>query len=264
MLTWNTKADYDDPQEAAGMTFDGIEDHGTDTLERGYLYGGNTHPLNTNGLVGWWPLHEQSGQANDLSGNDNHGTVSGATQGVSGIGGLTAYDFDGNNDFVDLGGNTFTLSNGDPCTLSIWFQYQSDDNGRIFNLTNQRLALSIGGNNASAGNVNFRGYDGSSYVLQTTQTLTDGNWYHLTGAFDGSTGYLYVDGSQVDSGSFDYNFTNDISSIGGVGHNGSDLVECATCDARIYNRALNNREIHQLYQYGTLGRDLRKFTVNAI
>ena len=30
----------------------------------------------TNGLVGWWPFN---GNANDESGNENHGTVNGAT-----------------------------------------------------------------------------------------------------------------------------------------------------------------------------------------
>jgi hypothetical protein len=49
----------------------------------------------TNGLVGWWPFN---GNANDESGNGNHGTPGlGVTLGSDRYGILnTAYDFNGN------------------------------------------------------------------------------------------------------------------------------------------------------------------------
>ena len=50
--------------------------------------------LPTNGLVGWWPFN---GNANDESGNGNHGTVNGATLTAGRNGNAnSAYDFDGN------------------------------------------------------------------------------------------------------------------------------------------------------------------------
>jgi uncharacterized protein (TIGR02145 family) len=52
----------------------------------------------TNGLVGWWPFN---GNANDESGNGNHGTVNGATLAADRFGNAgKAYSFDGVNDYI--------------------------------------------------------------------------------------------------------------------------------------------------------------------
>jgi hypothetical protein len=48
----------------------------------------------TNGLVGYWPFN---GNANDISGNGNNGTVNGATLTTDRFGNTnSAYSFDGN------------------------------------------------------------------------------------------------------------------------------------------------------------------------
>ena len=48
--------------------------------------------LPANGLVGWWPFN---GNANDESGNNNNGTVNGATLSTDRFGNVgSAYDFD--------------------------------------------------------------------------------------------------------------------------------------------------------------------------
>ena len=71
----------------------------------------------TNGLVGWWPFN---GNANDESGNGNHGTVNGATltsdrfQKIN-----SAYKFDGINDFIKT--LKTNISGTGSRTYSIWF-----------------------------------------------------------------------------------------------------------------------------------------------
>jgi hypothetical protein len=53
----------------------------------------------TNGLVGWWPFN---GNANDESGNGNHGTVNGATLAADRFGNAgKAYSFDGD-DYINI------------------------------------------------------------------------------------------------------------------------------------------------------------------
>ena len=52
----------------------------------------------SNGLAGWWPF---SGNANDVSGNGNNGTVNGATLTTDRFGNPNAaYSFDGINDYI--------------------------------------------------------------------------------------------------------------------------------------------------------------------
>jgi hypothetical protein len=53
-----------------------------------------------NGLVGWWPFN---GNANDESGNGNHGTVNGATLTNDRFGNVNgAYSFNGSNVLIPL------------------------------------------------------------------------------------------------------------------------------------------------------------------
>ncbi len=54
----------------------------------------------TNGLVGWWPF---TGNANDISGNGNNGTVNGATLISDRFSNAnSAYSFDGVSNFIQL------------------------------------------------------------------------------------------------------------------------------------------------------------------
>ncbi|MDP4701084.1 MAG: hypothetical protein NWS66_14145, partial [Saprospiraceae bacterium] len=68
----------------------------------------------TNGLVGWWPFN---GNANDESGNGNHGTVNGATLTSDRFGNAeNAYNFNGTSNYIStkykgiLGSNNRTIS----------------------------------------------------------------------------------------------------------------------------------------------------------
>jgi hypothetical protein len=73
----------------------------------------------TNGLVGWWPFN---GNANDLSGNGNNGTVNGATLTTDRFGNsAAAYSFDGVNDFISIPDNN-SLDFTTTYTISVWVQ----------------------------------------------------------------------------------------------------------------------------------------------
>ncbi|MCE2847262.1 MAG: hypothetical protein LW707_09600, partial [Sphingobacteriales bacterium] len=54
----------------------------------------------TNGLVGWWPFN---GNANDESGNGNHGVVNGAVLTPDRFGfSAKAYSFNGTSNFISI------------------------------------------------------------------------------------------------------------------------------------------------------------------
>ena len=60
----------------------------------------------TQGLVGYWPF---SGNANDLSGNNNNGTVNGATLTTDRFGNAnSAYSFNGINQKITVAHNNLT------------------------------------------------------------------------------------------------------------------------------------------------------------
>jgi len=73
------------------------------------------------GLIGCWLFNEAGGgQAFDLSGNGNTGTLVGDTHFVPGPNG-PALDFDGTGDYVNLGDkDVFSFLNDSPFSLSVW------------------------------------------------------------------------------------------------------------------------------------------------
>ena len=67
-------------------------------------------------LVGYWPF---DGNASDMSGNENHGTVNGATLGADRFGMVgQAYNFDGVDDFIDV--NHMVLNLPSSLSISLW------------------------------------------------------------------------------------------------------------------------------------------------
>ena len=79
----------------------------------------------TSGLVAWYPF---DGNASDMSGNGNDGTVYGATLGEDRNGEVgKAYEFDGLNDYISL--SSFTLSD---FTLSNWILNNNSEDGIIY------------------------------------------------------------------------------------------------------------------------------------
>jgi hypothetical protein len=71
-----------------------------------------------NGLVGWWPFN---GNANDESGNGNHGTVNGATLTTDRFGNVNkAYSFNGINNNIVVA-NSSTL-NPSEISISVWYK----------------------------------------------------------------------------------------------------------------------------------------------
>ncbi|MFB0923855.1 MAG: hypothetical protein QMB65_01015 [Vicingaceae bacterium] len=71
----------------------------------------------TDSLVGWWPFN---GNANDLSGTGNDGTVTGAMLTTDRFGAFdSAYSFDGNGDYIDCG-NDMSVNISSSISFSAW------------------------------------------------------------------------------------------------------------------------------------------------
>ena len=199
----------------------------------------------TNGLVGWWPFN---GNANDESGNGNNGTVNGAT--------LTAdrnefsnsaYNFDGVNDFIQF--NTTNLPNlKSDRTISIWFLKQN--NNSIWTHT----ALSYGSSSKSnaimigVGSNNSIAIQGWEDDISTTQKSSN-NWENITFSISKEIGKVYYNGLLIAN----QNVTtwNTILSVFILGSR-CDLANSyffgKIDDVAIYNRALTDQEIKQLYK----------------
>ncbi len=195
------------------------------------------------GLVAYYPFN---GNAEDESGNGNDGTVNGATLIEDRLGNKgSAYSFDGNDDYIWIG------DKGKPerITISAWFKTTSE-NGLVIRYRLYGYGITLRGNSIhtyiSVDNRNV-------YTLNTSKgNYQDGIWHHVVLSFDGEQANLYVDrllittDKQHDSNSIYYQ-TGGLS-IGRDGDYSSNYFQGDIDDLRIYNRALSESEIQQLYK----------------
>jgi len=209
----------------------------------------------SNDLVGWWPLHEDSGEANDLSGEGNDGTVNGAVQGVAGRSGLTAYSFDGTDDYVDIPDNIGVFSGSEDFTIALWIRPKDLTTDYIRHIHFQGEGKVEIYNSATNGEVTYAvEQDGAGSSRATTASVSTNEWTHLVGTFSsGSSMELYKDGSLADflSHSITSTTQNNVSSRIGSFDGTSYWFDGSIADARVYNRVLSQKEVQALYDQGT-------------
>ena len=209
----------------------------------------------TNGLVGWWGFN---GNAQDGSGNGNHGTVNGAT--------LTTDRFGNQNQSFqfDLDDITTPIYNSqflNDFTISLWViidSYSDSTNNYPTFIWTQNAGLVIQAE-AYNGLTRFNSYFLNNYRIGGSQ-VTDGHvqtlanisiWNHVLLANEDGINKLYVNGILTDVSDF-------ASTIQGVqsgsflkfGHGSMDLSERffgKLDDIGIWNRALSQQEITNLF-----------------
>ena len=243
----------------------------------------SNHPLSI-GCVGLWLLNETGGlSAYDLSGNDNHGTLTNGPTWASGRTGQ-ALSFDGVDDYVNMGnGSSLNVLSGQGFTVSGWVK-TTDNYGQLVSLRNSAddypvFDLSIGYNGVTNNSGNFiplMRYDGKTGLAKITssENISNGIWHFVAAVLDqsGDTFKAYVDANvysvaQTVDGSIT---TQEDRAIGAERKWVRDLK--GTIDQQyliglidevhIYNRALSMQEIQWLYQFpydNLIVEPLRKF-----
>lgn len=201
-----------------------------------------TNPINR-GLVGWWPMWEGAGgKCLDISGKNNHGTL---TNGLVWADGLT---FDGVDDSVEV--SSLSIPSGTDKSFNFWVK-PSDLTASRFLLDSGtgRLVLALRDINA-VDTIAF--YDG--VWKETGVAAVAGVLQMVTFVFIGTTGKIYKDGIQIGS---DTAYTQ--RAIGGTTQLGSNFLETnnafkgALGSARVWSRALSALEIQQLYVNPNIG-----------
>ena len=195
------------------------------------------------GLVGWWPFN---GNANDESGNGNHGTVNGATLTTDRNGKANcAYSFDGVDDniiskriyYKDFSVSLWTQIN----TLvqytpfidaypEIW-EFDSDSEGKYLDFVTWQI-------------------DGTYKDFVTNYLIETKKWLHFSIVKKDQNLKIYVNSILVkDINNIIIKTANNGNYFFGNSHSGSDQwLNGKLDDIAIYNRALSDQEVKQLYE----------------
>lgn len=213
-----------------------------DITDEGMVLGMNFNSENINGNT-----------VLDSSGENNHGTNNGATHNSSGgfnDGG--AYEFDGVNDEINMG-DVSDVEGIDDLSLSLWIKIinNSEDGkliskGSYFTSPSSFAMIYSGVTKRISFSVSNSRYRWISF------TLTNNQWYHLTGVYSNSSNFMkiYINGVEPTGGADDGTFITipDNSYDLLIGNDNTSLYFNGTIDdVRIYNRSLSADEIKALY-----------------
>lgn len=215
----------------------------------------------TTGLVGHWKLDETgntSTAADEIGTNDGTLTDYDADPTASWLDGQIdgALDFNGSDEYVSVpdDGTKFDLQTN--FTVSVWVNLNATSTKHLLRKGHASSpyyswAMQFNGTQFHAylredsGDANLFG--GSSIAVST--------WYHVAFVKDGLNLYLYLDGTEVDTNTYDAGSTP-LDGDGALifGHDtSSQYYNGQLDDIRIYNSALSADDISTLYSNGITG-----------
>ncbi|MBN1903886.1 MAG: LamG domain-containing protein, partial [Deltaproteobacteria bacterium] len=223
------------------------------------LYTENSNSYKSNlskDLIAYYPFN---GNSIDESGYNNNGTVYGATLSEDRYDNAdSAYSFDGVDDYI---GN-FTTHALNNFTISLWIntntphEVDSESISGTAGISGQHWITSPhhgqntgdSGIGVSAGNNGISVYEHASGYMPATLVWEGAliGWNHVTIVYINKTPNLYINGIFVKSGqtSPKNNVVIDDQKFGGMYYG---YFEGKLDDIRIYSRALNEGEVHTLY-----------------
>jgi hypothetical protein len=206
----------------------------------------------TNGLVGWWPFN---GNANDESGNGNHGTVFGAALTTDRDGNLnSAFSFDGVNDWINVN-NSNSLNPPSQITISAWI------NTYAYNISSASMVVNKGWDQGNGhydilvltSTKKSRFVIGRDLYVESNSIINLNQWTFITVSINNLTMKIYVNGilenTVLQSNNNSFGTNTDPLYIGKHDYNNAPYYfKGKIDDIGIWNRALTQSEITALYQ----------------
>jgi len=203
-------------------------------------------------LIAYYELDETTGVVVDELGTNN-GTNNGATRGVAGII-IDAFDFDGNNDYVDVTG----ISSDNTWSVSVWVNADNlDATSKIFDCSTGRTAFEY--QTAQGG---WLYYDTTYRAVGITEKFLD-TWQHWVITQNGTDLEIYQNGSSI------YSTTSAGKSLGGTcvlggRYTGADYFDGTLDEIGIWDKQLSEAEIIELYNSGMGQRPIDTFTLENV
>jgi hypothetical protein len=208
---------------------------------------------NRAGLVLWLTDNGKSASVwQDSSGAGNNGTVYGATTPPAATPGALGYVFDGTDDYIDCG-SAANLDITDTITVSVWVKLTT-----LTSVPDNGFGLLMGGDyftrgyrlavESVTGKVYFQFRGGGGNSTNTTYALSTQTWYHITIAYNRTNVFIYVNSANMAQGN--YSAPIDYTGAHTLKIGVSDLYTPGIInDVRIYNRALEQKEITSYFQH---------------
>lgn len=199
----------------------------------------------TEGLAAYYSL---DAHARDLSGNDNHGELSGVSSFSDRNNNLEgASYFDGINDKITVP-HSASLDITDQISISAWIRHNTGFPKTFENILqkgNDSYGLQF-----QDGNFMFKLKTAQGYSLCNSEVRPlAGEWIHVVGVYDGAKQRIYVDGILKKTVDLTGKINSSSESLGIGRPDAPDnyYLSGVLDDIRIYSRALSEEEVSNLY-----------------
>jgi hypothetical protein len=213
-------------------------------------------PVSNEGLVAYYPFN---GNSLDKSGNNNNGTVNGATLCPDRLGNAnSAYSFNGSSDYIIIPDHQ-SLRPDTSISLCAWVWIDSTQASNYTRILSKWVNIndSYGSYQLIAGYLSSIGYGGMT--LQTTSSYNWvapnpifplEQWAYIVGTWDGSKMRLYCNGEKVgekdQTGTINYD--DNPLLIGKDGVYADACFKGSIDEVKIYKRSLSGNEVRSLYK----------------
>jgi len=199
------------------------------------------------GLVAYYPF---DGNTNDFSGYENHGTENGGVSYSTGIHGQ-AIKLDGVNNYITIA-DSVSISPTKAITLSAWVKPDFISDSLGFRIISKCLSVNDCGKNSYILGFYYMQVLNTPFYISARARVSE--WSHIVGTFDGNYMKLYKNGNLIDSQYVSGNIFDSSAplTIGANGHFSENYAGFID-DARIYNRALSEEEVKELYEGTPIG-----------
>jgi hypothetical protein len=209
-------------------------------------------PIAATDLILWYPLQEPSGasKAHDFSGANQDATLNGVSSGVGGLAGTNSMEWDDTDDFADIGSLSFS-----EVTVSFWSYWSSaledtSKNSGIFgNGYNTDFHIQHRSRSAAARQAYYIAVNANLYRVNNNYVPSKDAWHHMTFRIESDGTYTqFANASpQVSLSAQVPNVGSSAFELGRNPDSRSDVWAGRLADVRVYDRALTNTEIQEIY-----------------
>jgi hypothetical protein len=181
-------------------------------------------------------------QWNDLSGNNNTGTLQNSPTYSSSDGGVLT--FNGSNQYTSFSSPTNIPIGNSNYTISVWFNAASIGGNAFvgwgnFGATNQVTALRL----YNTGFIHY--WWGNDLVVPTS--LSTNTWYHVVARFNGTNREIWLNNVKIGNDTPSGHNVPNANNLRIASSNGGEYFNGKISNVEIYNRAVSDLEIAELY-----------------
>ena len=197
--------------------------------------------------------------------------VAPVASGIGTVDNVYSMEFDGVNDYVDLG-NTSDTKSESPYTISVWALKNGTGTGTFPTIiSNQKNSSGQGGWAINENSNKWRAYidttgSGGWVYAESNATITTSQWYHLVAHWDGSTITLYVDGvaqtTTASAATIGYGTITQNATIGS--YTSANYFNGKIDEIAIFNYALDSDQILEIYNATSAGPPAKTADLNTL